>query len=132
MNSALFANVFGGHAFVGMNVYYQEEELRKQADVFTGKVLWVCERLINFVSVSVLHLVTPLFPVLSAETSTTDRPLREDLHKKMMSADTVAARLTQAIVTKMVSTDGWKVSREHHREHLPVDRAPISCYLDEG
>ena len=46
--SALFANVFGGHAFVGMNVYYQEDELRKQADVFTGKVLWVCERLINF------------------------------------------------------------------------------------
>ena len=39
LNTALIANVFGDmHGFVDMNVFYTEDELRKQADTFTGKM----------------------------------------------------------------------------------------------
>ena len=42
------------------------------------------------------------------ETPNTDKPLREDLHKKVMSGDPVAARLPYAILTKMVTFVEWK------------------------
>ena len=39
LDAALIANVFGDmHGFIDMNVFYTEDELRKQADTFTGKV----------------------------------------------------------------------------------------------
>ena len=40
--TCLTANLFGHmHDFMDMNVFYTEDELRKQADTFTGKVnLW--------------------------------------------------------------------------------------------
>ena len=38
-NTALIAKVFGDmHGFIDMNVFYTEDELRKQADTCTGKV----------------------------------------------------------------------------------------------
>ena len=42
------------------------------------------------------------------ETPNTDKPLREDLYKKVMSGDPVAARLPCVILTKMVTFVGWK------------------------
>ena len=42
------------------------------------------------------------------EAPTTDRDMREDLYKKIMSADPVPCRLPYAVVTKMVSFVGWK------------------------
>ena len=42
------------------------------------------------------------------ETPNTDKPLREDLYKKVMSGDPVAARLPCAIITKMETFRGWK------------------------
>ena len=44
------------------------------------------------------------------ETPNTDKPLREDLYKKVMSGDPVTARLPYAILTKMVTFHGWKRS----------------------
>ena len=39
LNTCLFANLFGGSRdFMDMNVFHTEDELRKQADTFTGKV----------------------------------------------------------------------------------------------
>ena len=39
LNTAHIATVFGDmHGFIDMNVFYTEDELRKQADTFTGKV----------------------------------------------------------------------------------------------
>ena len=38
----------------------------------------------------------------------TDKRLREDLYKKVMIGDPVAARLPNAILTKMVTFSGWK------------------------
>ena len=42
LNTCLVANLFGGsHGFMDMNVFYSEDELRMQADTFTGMVnLW--------------------------------------------------------------------------------------------
>ena len=41
LNTCLIANLFGGsHVFVGMIVFCTEEELRKQADTFTAKVVF--------------------------------------------------------------------------------------------
>ena len=42
------------------------------------------------------------------EVPNTDKPLHEDLYKKVMSGDPVAARLPNAILTKMVTFHGWK------------------------
>ena len=40
LNTCLIANLFGGsHGFMDMNVFYTEDELRKKADTFTGKVV---------------------------------------------------------------------------------------------
>ena len=65
LNTTLVANVFGDmHDFVDMNVFYTEDELRKQADTFTGKVV-----------------------MTDQETPNTDKPRREDLYKKVMSGD---------------------------------------------
>ena len=39
LNTCLIANLFGGsHGFMNMNMSCTEDELRKQADTFTGKV----------------------------------------------------------------------------------------------
>ena len=39
LNACLVANHFGGsHGFMDMSVFFSEDELRKQADTFTGKV----------------------------------------------------------------------------------------------
>ena len=39
LNTCLIANLFGGsHGFMDVNVFCTEEELRKQADTFTGKL----------------------------------------------------------------------------------------------
>ena len=39
LSTCLIANLFGGsHGFIDMNVFHTEDELRKQADTFTGKV----------------------------------------------------------------------------------------------
>ena len=37
--SALIANYFGeGHTVIDMHIFYDQDELRKQTDVFSGKV----------------------------------------------------------------------------------------------
>ena len=46
--------------------------------------------------------------ITGQEVPNTDKPLREDLYKKVMSGDPVAARLPNAILTKMVTLRGWK------------------------
>ena len=39
LNTCVIASLFGGsHGFMDMNAFYTEDELRKQADTFTGKV----------------------------------------------------------------------------------------------
>ena len=120
LNTALIANVFGDiHGFVDMNVFYTEDELRKQADTFTGKVRKGTHNVLvsvfpalNFglvlFSCCIFEISSPQVVMTGQETPNTDKSLREDLHKKVMSGDPVAARLPYAILTKMATFHGWK------------------------
>ena len=51
----------------------------------------------------------PQVVITSQEAPSTDKGLREELYKEVMSGDPVAARLPYAILTKMVTFSGWKV-----------------------
>ncbi len=79
--------VFPGlHTFVDTTIYYSDDELRKQADLMLGKVIHTGQEAVEG----------------------TGRPMREDLYKKHISADPVAARLPYGIITKLVELIGWK------------------------
>ena len=49
----------------------------------------------------------PQVVITGHEAPSTDKRLREDLYKKVMSGDPVAARLPYAILAKMVTFSGW-------------------------
>ena len=53
-------------------------------------------------------LCVPQVVITGQEPPSTDKRLREDLCKKVMNGDLVAARLPYAILTKMVTFSGWK------------------------
>ena len=99
-------------------LFFSEDELRKQADTFTGKVnirgvTYTPPRTGQF-SLSWFFSVGSGPPCLLQVVITrqnapsTDKRLREDLYKKVVSGDPVAARLLYAILTKMVTFSGWK------------------------
>ena len=73
------------HRWVDMNVYHDDHEMRKQADLFTGASI-----------------------VTGQESPDTDRRMREDIFKKHISGDPVARRLPNAVLAKMVSLTGRK------------------------
>ena len=119
LNACLIANLFGGmHDFMDMNVFYSEDELRKQADTFTGKVnIWGS----HVFAISIMKTLVvlgffcrigqpcaPQVVITGQEAPSTEKRLREDLYMKVMSGDPVAARLPHAILTKMVTFSGWK------------------------
>ena len=103
------------HGFMDMNVFYTEDELRKQADTFTGKVVNT-----------------------SQEAPSTDKRLREDLCKKVMSGDPVAARLPCAILTKMVTFSGWNRFEMDYQvpwgygNDVPVDHETVAHHQLQG
>ena len=86
LTSHLMASAFGRyHAFVDMNIYFSDDEMRKQSELL-------------------LHaLVTT-----GQEAPDTERRMREDVYKRHISADPVPCRLPYAILTKMVTLCGWK------------------------
>ena len=74
------------HAYLDTNIYYSDEEMRKQVDSLIGCVVVTGQE--------------------SVEGSS--KRMREDLYKKHVSADPLAARLPYAIVTKQIELNGWK------------------------
>lgn len=74
-----------GAAFFDPNVWYNDEELRKQVESWTG-----------------------CFILTGQEAPESSRRLREDLFKKTMSADAIAGRKPYGYSTKMVDLVGWK------------------------
>ena len=85
--SHLIAAVFGSsHSFIDMNIYFSDDEFRKQADALVGKMV-----------------------VTGQEAPDTRSAMREDLYKKHMSGDPIACRLPYAVVTKQVELVGWKI-----------------------
>ena len=97
LNSCLIANLFSGsHEFMDMNVFHTEDELRKQADTFTGKVnIWGVTHSpprTRKISLSWFFWVESGRPCVP----------------QVMSGDPAAARLPKAILMKMVTFSGWK------------------------
>ena len=101
-----------------MNVFCSEDELRKQADTFTGKEnIWgvlfsppldMKTLVVLFFWSNRAHCVFLRSSSPARRLPSTNKRLREDLHKKVVSEDPVAARLPYAILTKMVTFLGWK------------------------
>ena len=83
--SHLIAAVFGdNHAFVDLNMYFTDDELRKQGELLANKVV-----------------------VTGQEMPNQSKEMREDLYKKHISGDAVSVRLPYAVVTKQVEMYGW-------------------------
>ena len=76
----------GRHSFLDTNVYYSDEELRKQAQLLASKIVVTAQEAVQGAS----------------------HRMREDLYKKHMTADAIASRLPYAILTKQVELRGWK------------------------
>ena len=76
----------GLHAFLAMNIYFSDDELRKQGDL----------------------LIDMLWQTGQEQPQGTTGTFRFDLLKKHLSADPVAMRLLYSIVTKMEALIGWK------------------------
>ena len=73
------------HAFLDMNIYFSDDEFRKQCDGLVGKLV-----------------------VTGQEAPDTSRTFREDLYKKHVSSDPVACRCNYAIVTRLIELSGLK------------------------
>ncbi|OLQ06623.1 hypothetical protein AK812_SmicGene10076 [Symbiodinium microadriaticum] len=73
------------HSFIDPNFWYNEDELRKHLE--------------NFASAFILT---------AQERPDSNRKFREDLYKKLVSADDLAARIPYGYVTRMLRVIGWK------------------------
>ena len=86
LESHRIANLFGPlHAFLDMNIYYSDDELRKQCENIAGKGV-----------------------VTGQEAEDGRQGLKQDLYKKHISADPVPGRLPYSIVTRLIELVGWK------------------------
>ena len=84
--SMLLANVYKTvHSYFDPNIWYLDEELRKQVESFVGCMI-----------------------LTGQECPETTRRMREDLYKKTMSADGISGRKPYGITTKMFELVGWK------------------------
>ena len=83
--SHLLATALGNlHRWVDMQVYFSDDEMRKQSELLVGGLV-----------------------VTGQESPEVERRMREDVFKKHISADPVSCRLPYAVVTRMVSLTGW-------------------------
>ncbi len=73
------------HAFIDPNIWYHDDEFRKQVEQFVGRIVLTAQ-----------------------EAPENSRKLREDLYKKTMSADGIAGRKPYGIRTRMLEVVGWK------------------------
>ena len=87
LNSWHTAKVFQSyHCYLDMNILFDDTEFRKQGDQNVQKIVFTGQETVQGAK----------------------KKMREDLYKKLMSADPIAVRLPYAIVTKMVEFKGWK------------------------
>lgn len=92
MYSTLLAAMYcHNHAFIDPNLWFQEDELRKQIEQFAR-----------------------CFIFTGQEPLQGHRRVREDLYKKTMSANGIAGRKSYGAVTRMLSLVGWKRLEVNH------------------
>ena len=90
--SHLLSNMYGhNHAYVDPNVWFHEDELRKQIEQFAH-----------------------CFIFTGQEAPQGYRKVREDLYKKTMSANGIAGRRPYGTITRMLSLVGWKRLEVNH------------------
>ena len=73
------------HAFIDSSLWHNEDELRKQLELFAGA--WI---------------------LTAQEKPDSHRKFREDLYKKLVSGDDLAARRPYGYFTRMLRVVGWK------------------------
>ena len=73
------------HAFVDSNLFHNEDEMRKQLEQFAHCCM-----------------------ITAQEAPETNRTFQQDLFKKMVSADDLAARRPYGYITRMLRVMGWK------------------------
>ena len=73
------------HAYIDPNIWYDDQELRKQVEQFAS-----------------------CFILTAQEAPETAKRMREDLYKKTMSGDGIAGRRPYGYVTRMIELSGWK------------------------
>ena len=84
--SHLIDTTFGeSHRWVDMNVYFSDDEMRKQSEQLAGALV-----------------------VTGQEAPDTERRMREDIFKRHISGDPISCRLPYAVLTKMIALKGWK------------------------
>ena len=84
--------VYGhNHAFVDPNLFHNEDEMRKQLEQFAHCCM-----------------------ITAQEAPETARAFQQDLFKKMVSADDLAARRPYGYVTRMLRVTGWKRIETNH------------------
>ena len=84
--SSHLAAVYGhNHSFIDPSLWFNEDELRKQLESFAAS--WI---------------------LTAQEKPETHKSFREDLYKKMVSADDLAGRKPYGYVTRMLRVTGWK------------------------
>ena len=82
----LLANVYkSAHCYFDPNIWYLDEELRKQVEQFVGCMV-----------------------LTGQECPETNKRLREDLYKKTMSGDGISGRKPYGMTTRMFELVGWK------------------------
>ena len=74
------------HKYYDPNVFYDDTELRKTIELLSGAIVYSGQE---------------------RPTGTKSR-LREDLIKKIATAEAIAGRLPYGLITKMISVVGWK------------------------
>ena len=84
--SAHLNAVYGqNHAYIDPNIWFDDQELRKQVEQFAHAMILTAQ-----------------------EAPETTRKMREDLYKKTMSADGIAGRRPYGYITRMIELVGWK------------------------
>ena len=74
------------HGFLDTNIYYSDDELRKQGELLVGKLVVTGQEAVGG----------------------SKQGMREDLEKKHISADPIKARLPCSILTRLVELRGCK------------------------
>jgi hypothetical protein len=84
--SHINALLAGLHAYLDMNIYFTDDEMRKQGELLVDMLVGTGQETVQGSANS----------------------LRFDLLKKHLSGDPIAMRLLYSIITKMVALIGWK------------------------
>ena len=88
LTTSLLSNMLGSnlHRYFDPQVFYMDEEMRKQVESLVGSIVMTAQE----------------------KPEGMNKSFREDLFKKMATADGIFGRLPYAVLTKVITLIGWK------------------------